>query len=237
MTLAQIKLRPPTRQRSRKVWTSDELEELWELAERLQGRPLPGVRLTEAEFAAEYGDEDIKAEWVDGEVIVMAPVSGEHSDLNFWLMRLMVEFVEHHDLGLVRGPEFPIRLAAIKRVRSPDVMFVGKTRFSKLHPTYFDGPPDVIMEIVSPDSEARDWRDKYADYQSTGVREYWVVDPLSKHVDAYTLGRSKKYSLIRPDDEGRIHSKVLKGLFVDPQWLWRSPLPKLSGVLKELKLR
>jgi Uma2 family endonuclease len=237
MTLAQIKLRPPTHCRPTKVWSSDELADLWALAERLQGRPLPGVRLTEAEFATEYGHEDIKAEWVDGEVIIMAPVSGEHADLNFWLMRLVAEFVERQNLGLVRGPEFPVRLASIRRVRSPDLMFISSAKLSKLRPTYLDGPPDLVMEIVSPDSEARDWRDKYGDYQSTGVREYWVVDPLSKRLDAYTLGRSKQYSLIQPDDVGRIHSKVLKGLFVNPQWLWRSPLPKLSGVLKELKLR
>ncbi len=237
MTLAQIKLRPSTRRRPARVWSSNELADLWELGERLQGRPLPGVRLTEAQFRNEYADEDIKAEWTDGEVIVMAPVSREHSDLNVWLLRLVAEFVEHQDAGQVLGSEFPIRLATIRRVRSPDVMYVGKAQFSKLHPTYLDGAPDLIMEIVSPDSEARDWRDKYGDYQSTGVREYWVVDPLSKRLDAYTLGRSKQYSLIQPDDAGRIHSKVLKGLFVDPQWLWRTPLPKLIGVLKELKLR
>jgi Uma2 family endonuclease len=237
MTLAQIKIRPSSRERASKAWSSDELEDLWELAERLQGRPLPRVRLTEEEFAAEYGDEDIKAEWVDGEIIVMAPVSGEHSDLNFWLMRLLAEFVEHHDLGLIRGPEFSIRLDSVRRIRSPDLMYLAKSRFSKLHPTYFDGAPDLILEIVSPDSESRDWREKYAEYQSSNVREYWVVDPLSKRIDAYALGRSKKYSLIQPDDEGHIHSKVLKGLYVNPQWLWRSPLPKLGGVLKELKLR
>jgi len=237
MTLAQIKLRPSTRHRPVKVWSSQELNDLWELAQRLQGRPLPGVRLTEAQFRNEYADEDIKAEWVDGKVIIMAPVSREHSEVNVWLLRLVAEFVEHHDLGRVLGSEYPIRLASIRKSRSPDVMFVSNAKLSKLHPTYLDGPPDLIMEIVSPDSEARDWRDKYGDYQSTGVREYWVVDPLSKRLDAYALGRSKQYSLIQPDDEGRIHSKVLKGLFVNPQWLWRSPLPKLSGVLKELKLR
>jgi len=235
--MAQTKLRPPARERSPRVWSFDELVELWELANRLQGRPVPGVRLTEAEFAAEYGDEDIKAEWVNGEVIIMAPVSREHSDLNGWLFRLVAEFVEFHDVGEVFGSEFPIRLASIRKTRIPDLMFVGKSKLSKLRSTCLDGAPDLIMEIVSSDSEARDWRDKYGDYQSTGVREYWVVDPLSKHADAYTLGRSKKYSLIQPDEEGRIHSKVLKGLFVDPQWLWRSPLPKLIGVLKELKLR
>ena len=146
------------------------------------------MRLTEAQFRAEYGDEDIKAEWVDGEVIIMASVSREHSEINVWLLRLVAEFVEHHDLGQVLGFEFPIRLASIRKSRSPDVMFVSNAKLSKLRPTYLDGAPDLTMEIVSPDSEARDWRDKYADYQSAGVREYWVVDPLSKHVDAYTLG-------------------------------------------------
>lgn len=234
MTLAAVKHRATNGARS---WSSEELERLWAFAERLQGRPLPGVKLTEAEFTAEYGDEDIKAEWVDGEVIVMAPVSREHSDLNFWLLRLLVEFVEHRGLGQVYGSEYPIRLAAIRRSRTPDVMFVSNAKASRLRSSYFDGAPDLIMEIVSPESEARDWRDKYSDYQAVGVREYWVVDPLSKRVEAYGFGRNKQYSLIQPRDDGRISSKVLKGLFIQPKWLWRSPLPRLNGVLKELKVR
>jgi len=237
MTVSQIKLRPRESKVARKVWTQQALSDLWELAEELQGRPLPGVRVTEKGFFAEYGDEDINAEWVNGEVIVMAPVSMEHADLNFWLMRLIAEFVEFHDLGRVFGPEYPARFSSIRVMRCPDVMFVSNSRASQLHPTYLDGAPDLAVEIVSPDSEARDWRDKYDNYQTVGVREYWVVDPLSKRIDAYSLGRSKRYSLIQPDNEGRIHSKVLKGLFVQPKWLWQSPLPKLAGVLKELKLR
>jgi Uma2 family endonuclease len=90
------------------------------------------------------------------------------------------------------------------------------------------------MEVVSSDSEDRDRRDKYADYESSGVREYWIVDPLAKRVDVFSLGRSKKYAVIVPDDHGRIQSKVLKGLFVRAEWLWRRPLPKLAGILKEL---
>jgi Uma2 family endonuclease len=227
MTLAVAK--------SRKSRSADRIAELWELAQRLQGRPIPGLRLTEAQFEREFAD--VKAEWVDGEVIMMAPVSGEHAELNGWLFRLIAEFVEYHDLGLVRGPEYPARFAHLRTWRCPDIMFVGNAKFSKLHPTYLDGPPDWVVEIVSPDSEARDWRDKYADYQSAGVREYWVVDPLSKRVDAYALGRSKKYTQIQPDDRGRIFSKTLRGLHIRPEWLWQSPLPKLAGILKELKLR
>lgn len=221
--------------KSRKSRSADRIEELWELAQRLQGRPIPGVRMTESQFEAEF--RDIKAEWVDGEVIIMAPVNREHADLNGWLFRLVCEFVEHHDLGVVFGPEFPMRLAFLRTWRIPDIMFVSKAKISKLRPTHLDGAPDLVVEIISPDSEARDWRDKYSIYESSGVREYWVVDPLGKRIDVYSLGRSKRYSQILPDDEGRIYSKAIRGLYVRPDWLWRSPLPKLNSVLKELKLR
>ena len=73
MTPTRDNSRSPTLVHQMRIWSSDEQEDMWELAECLQGRPLPGVRLSEAEFTAEYGDEDIKAEWVDGEVIVAAP--------------------------------------------------------------------------------------------------------------------------------------------------------------------
>jgi Uma2 family endonuclease len=227
MTLTALK--------SRKPRSSDDLAELWELAERLQGLPIPGLRLSESQFEAEF--RDIKAEWVNGEVIIMAPVSREHADINGWLFRLICEFVEHHDLGQVFGTEYPMRLAFLRTWRVPDIMFVGKAKSSKLSNAYLDGAPDLAVEIISRDSESRDWRDKYGIYQAGGVREYWVVDPSGKRMDVYALGRSKKYSLIQPDDEGRIYSKVLKGLFVQPEWLWHSPLPKLGGVLKELKIR
>jgi Uma2 family endonuclease len=211
------------------------IEELWALAERLQGRPIPGVRVTETQFQREL--KNVKAEWIDGEVILMAPVSGEHADLFIWLMRLISDFAEVHDSGLVRGPEFPMRLTAARTWRCPDIMFVSKSKMSFVRPTYLEGAADLALEIVSPDSESRDWRDKYLEYESSGVREYWVIDPLSKRADGYTLSRSKTYSQMSPDAKGRIHSKVLRGFFIQPDWLWRSPLPKLNVVLKELKLR
>jgi len=191
--------------------------------------------MTEWEFEREFSD--VKAEWVDGEVIVMAAASGEHADINGWLYRLLWEFVDHYEAGLVRALEYPMRLASLRTWRCPDLMFISKAKLSRVNPMYLDGAADLAIEIVSPDSEARDWREKYELYQSAGLREYWIVDPLSRRMDAYTLGRSKRYSLIHPDNDGRIHSKVLKGLYIRPKWLWQSPLPKLAGVLKELKLR
>ncbi len=112
-------------------------------------------------------------------------------------------------------------------------MFVSKSRSRIIKATYIDGPPDLIMEIVSPDSENRDRRDKYIDYEKSGVREYWIIDLLAQRVEAYTLGRDKKYHRIKEID-GRIQSKVLRKLYIRPMWLWKSPPLKLVTVLKEL---
>jgi Uma2 family endonuclease len=129
-----------------------------------------------------------------------------------------------------------VRLPACHARRSPDLFLVSRRRREIVKYDYIDGPPDLIMEIVSPDSESRDWRDKYIDYEKSGVREYWVIDPQSQRVEAYTLGRDKKYRRIKEIDD-RIRSKVLRKLFIRPSWLWKSPPPKIATVLKELGIR
>ena len=211
-----------------------EQPDLQTLAVELDGEPVPGLRMTEKEFEA-WCDEDTRAEWVDGEVILMSPANDGHVDLNAWLISLLRFITEADDLGLVRFDMF-VRLAARKTRRIPDVFFVSRGRQSILKRTLLDGAPDIAIEIVSPDSEARDWRDKYLDYEKSGVREYWIIDPNAQRVEAYLLGRDKKYHRIK-ETAGRIHSKVIRKLHIRPQWLWKSPLPKVASVLKELGVR
>ena len=62
-------------------------EQLVTLAEKLCGSPVPGVRMTEREFV-DWSFDRVDAEWVDGEVILMPPVSDEHNDLDTWLTAL-----------------------------------------------------------------------------------------------------------------------------------------------------
>ncbi|HEY3319773.1 MAG TPA: Uma2 family endonuclease [Planctomycetota bacterium] len=197
--------------------------------------PHPGRRMTEDEFVA-WCTGKTKAEWVDGEVIIMAPASGEHVDFAWFLMTIMREYAEEKDLGLVRGTEFFVRLRGVDgkiRRRIPDILFVAKSRLHILRPNHAEGAPDLVVEIVSKESTARDWRDKYLDYQAAGVREYWVVDPLSKKVEAYSLGRDKKYRLI-VEQAGIIRSGILAGFFLKPAWLWPGRLPRARQVLREL---
>src|SRR5437879_3801157 len=96
-----------------------------ELAERA---PAPPSRcMTEEEFVA-WCDEDTRAEWVDGEVVVRSPASARHSDIVGFLCVVLRCFSAARDLGRILGPEFAVRLPAQRRRRLPDLLFVSRER-------------------------------------------------------------------------------------------------------------
>jgi len=198
------------------------------------------LRMTEEEFVA-WCDEDTRAEWVDGEVVMMSPMNDPHSDMVSWLGSLLRVFVEQHDLGVVR-PEMQTRLPELRRRRVPDLWFVAKDRVGLIRHTHLEGPPDLAVEIVSPDSEARDWREKYLEYEAAGVREYWVIDPASSHMEAYSLVAQDSQAAEPPaahyrrlpEDHGVITSSVLPGFRLRVAWLWPETRVKVLEALSEL---
>ena len=201
----------------------------------------PPGRMTEEEFVA-WCDEDTRAEWVDGEVVMMSPANQEHAILGIWLARLLGDFVERRGLGQVLY-EYQVRFATQSRRRQPDLIFLSKERLHLLKTAHVEGPPDLIVEIVSPDSESRDWREKYLEYEAAGVREYWVVDPMSQHVEVYALegqpetpqSARREYRRLK-DDNGRITSSVLPNFCFCTAWLWPETRPTVEAALQQLGL-
>lgn len=204
-------------------------------AQPTDAKPHPGRRLTEAEFLA-WIDEDTRAEWVDGEVVMMAPVSIDHDQFHAWLRSLLMHFVEHHGLGIVFGSEVLVRFPRQRRLRMPDLTFVSKDRLEIVGPTLINGVPDTIFELVSPESVVRDWRDKFAEYEKAGVREYWVIDRRGGRIEVYSLGRGGKYRPIE-ERQGRLHSTVLKGFSLRTDWALGEKRPRVAVALKELGVR
>lgn len=198
-------------------------------------RIVPSLHMTEEEFVA-WATDEVRAEWVDGEVILMPPISLMHTRKSIWLSKLLSEFVERRQLGEVLGPEFMIRLGSQRRRRVPDLMFVSTERQGQIRPNHLEGAPDLSMEIVSPESQSRDRREKYLEYEKAGVREYWIVDPLSQTVEAYALGATQSYTLI-PESNGQIPSIVLPGFHLKPAWLWQEKLPDAIELLRAMGIQ
>jgi len=193
--------------------------------------PPPTRPVSEADFLAWCGDE-ARAEWVDGKVLMMSPASRVHARLARFLTSVLGDFVDERELGEVLGTEYQARLNPVIR-RTPDVLFVAQAGLARLLPQHLEGPADLIMEIVSPDSVERDWQHKYREYQAAGVREYWIIDPLQEKIEAHALGPDGQYRPIALD-EGRLLSTIVPGFYLRPDWLWQARLPKVSTILGEL---
>jgi Uma2 family endonuclease len=153
-------------------------------------------------------------------------VTGRHQDVRLYLAILFKTFAEITDSGLVREAPFQIHLAK-NVVHEPDIVVIGGASLERVGETSFDGPPDVIVEVLSQDTTAIDRGDKFVAYEAAGVREYWLIDPLRDLVNLYQLGQDLRYDEVRPDTSGRFRSRVLKGFVLDTSQLWRRVLPTI----------
>jgi len=80
----------------------------------------------------------------------------------------------------------------IDTVVQPDICVVCD--LSKLDERGCCGAPDMIVEILSPSTTKKDVSDKFALYEETGVKEYWIVHPKDKAVTAFLLQENGKYN-------------------------------------------
>ncbi|MBA2503402.1 MAG: Uma2 family endonuclease [Pyrinomonadaceae bacterium] len=191
------------------------------------------LRMTFEEFLA-WNSEATMAEWVDGEVIVMSPVSTRHQIISGFLFTILNLFVEKHGLGIMLSAPVVIRLPNKRRGREPDLFFVAKDRAQLIKKNYLDGAADIVVEIISPESIERDRVEKFAEYEAAGVREYWLIDPDREQAEFYVLAAENRYRL-QDAPEGVYHSRVIEGFSLRVAWLWQEQLPTFEA-LRELKI-
>ncbi|HXG66626.1 MAG TPA: Uma2 family endonuclease [Blastocatellia bacterium] len=196
--------------------------------------PPPG-KITYQEFL-DWLDDNTHAEWVNGEVALMSPVSKPHQDIARFLLNLISYFVESHQLGAVYYDPFQMKTGPDLPGRAPDILFVARENLSRLKDTYLDGPADLVVEVISPESRARDRGEKFYEYEQGGVREYWLLDPFRKQAEFYLLGEDGIYRLAPVGEDGVFRSRVLEGLWLRVNWLWQEPLPPLMDILRQWRL-
>ena len=173
------------------------------------------------------------AEWEDGIIRRFDYlVSLSHTSICTFLLRLLADFCEDNNAGTVVHAPYNMRLRQINRGREPDIAAVLTANASRLTPQFLDGAADLAIEIVSPESEARDNETKFAEYEACGVTEYWVLDPRTADAQFFVLDAATgKYAAQSPDANGVYESAVLPGFWINVAWLWASPLPTVRAVL------
>lgn len=129
----------------------------------------------------------IKAEFVNGEVIVHSPARNAHNQV----VRRLVSLLSAHNDARALGGVVAAEKALVGLTRNdyePDVAFWGSEKAAEIGPdTQVYPAPDLVVEVLSASTSRRDRGVKREDYQAHGVSEYWIIDADDESVVAHRL--------------------------------------------------
>lgn len=143
-------------------------------------------RLITAEEFLAMPDDGLRRELVDGRLTPpMSPAFGEHGEIATALLGRLVPHVWERRLGRVYDSSTGFVLARNPdRVRAPDVAFVAAANLpARIRVRGFvEGPPDLAVEIVSPNDLLVDLEDRVAEFLAAGALAVWVINPRRRTV-------------------------------------------------------
>jgi Uma2 family endonuclease len=178
--------------------------------------------------------ENEKADLIKGLIYMQTPPSTLHELVFLFLVHLLDIFVREKELGVVLGSRAAARLGKYDGPE-PDIMFVAKERQHIVDANYVDGAPDLIIEIISPDTAYIDRKLKKKQYAKFGVLEFWMIDP-DRLVAEFLRNHDGKWEAMPLTAKGIFHSQVVPGFWLNLEWLWAEELPDpLEAVTQILK--
>lgn len=162
--------------------------------------------------------EDIKAEFINGEIIMHSPTMRRHWKVSMKLSHLMNQHVLLYDLGEVGVEKVMINLT--RNDYEPDIVFFCKEKSKEFYDEQLlFPPPDLIVEILSDSTKKRDRGIKYIDYAAHGVYEYWIIDPETKCIEQYVL-RNGEYINVGIHRESKFKTDTIEGFELDAKLLF-----------------
>ena len=183
----------------------------------------------------EWITADIKAEFINGEIIVHSPVMKRHWKANDLLSRLLSVYVDENNLGEI-GTE-KVMIALSRNDYEPDIVFFSKKKAAQFTDTQVIFPiPDFVVEILSKSTAKNDRTIKKDDYALHQIPEYWIIDPEKQKIEQYILSpNSKKYFPAKiHQSSSYIKSTVIKDFEIPVLAIFNKDLNKkiLKGFLK-----
>lgn len=171
------------------------------------------VRYTYRDYINLPESEEKRYELIDGELYMAPAPTPAHQIIVGRLFRVLIEFVEAHDLGSVIFSPLDVVLSE-EDVLQPDVIYVSTDREGIITERNIRGAPDLVIEVLSPGTADRDRTIKRARYLKFGVREYWMVDPQARTIEVLKAGQTEFESVRVYPGGTTATSPVLEGLRV-----------------------
>ncbi|MBF0606919.1 MAG: Uma2 family endonuclease [Candidatus Magnetobacterium sp. LHC-1] len=148
-------------------------------------------------------------------VEVMGPSPfGKHQDIVGNIYDLIRQHIKKTRTGKVFCSPLDVILKDGEQRLQPDILFIRKENMG-IFQDWIRGVPDLVCEIVSKGSVAKDTVTKKKIYERFRIPEYWIVLPEFETIEVFTI-ESGAYELFSSaEGEGTVRSKVIEGLEID----------------------
>ena len=173
-----------------------------------------------ADDLATMPDDGRRYEIIGGELIVSPSPTTRHQRVSFRLSRLLDDYLERTAAGEAFAAPLDVLLGN-HDILQPDIVVVLKENAHRITESGVNGPPDLVVEIVSPSTVRTDRIRKSATYATFGVPEYWIVDPESESIVVQTLVDGQFQPI--GGDDGLVRSAHISGLVIDPSSIFTVP--------------
>ena len=172
------------------------------------------IKYTVKDYMSLPESDEKRYELIDGELCMVPSPTPTHQDILGNLFEGLRHFVRRRDLGRVFVAPLDVVLSDTD-VLQPDLLFVSRSREGIITDRNIQGPPDLVVEILSPGTSSRDRNIKRTRYAKFGVREYWLVDPENRTVEVLRASEPE-FETVRVYPVGTTTtSTVLEGLKLD----------------------
>lgn len=157
--------------------------------------PAMPVRVTIEDFLRLVDPPGVTTELIDGEVITMPPASTRHSRVTLKTGARLLAFVEEHGFGVAAGEGGYILSRHPATVRAPDVAYISFERLGAPdfpETGYFEGAPNLAVEVVSPEDREQDIQRKIELWLEAGAERVWEVRPRLQAVTVHRRGEAPR---------------------------------------------
>lgn len=175
--------------------------------------------LTYADYLELPDNEGTRCEILDGDLAVTPSPRTRHQRVSRNLHRILDRHVMRHDLGELFYAPTDVILADTSIV-VPDLLFVRKERGRVIVERAIEGPPDLIVEILSPSTSKCDRETKRKLYERYGVRCYWIVDPDARRVVTRELEAGRYRIAADRTDDAILQSSPFPDLAIPLGEVW-----------------
>lgn len=157
--------------------------------------------------------ENTRAELIDGQIYYMSAPTRIHQKILGFLFNHITNYINSKDGSCEVYPApFAVKLFSNddNTIVEPDIFVICDK--NKLTDKGCSGAPDLVVEIVSPSTQQVDYGIKLFKYRTTGVREYWIINPITRTVNVFDFENEKGTYQYSFDDE--IHVCIYEDLSI-----------------------